>query len=138
MECRPDSAGIGRRVISDAVLGWGVGEGDPAWDVLGDVLLVASELLGNAIHVCARQIVLSVEAHHDRLRVEVRDDSPLPATPKTPDIATLSGRGLAIVEALSQRWGQTDFDGVTKDVWAEVAFLPGSVLATLAVAEATA
>jgi hypothetical protein len=36
----------------------------------------------------------------------------------------LSGRGLRIVEALTDRWGYTLLSGTGKVVWAHVAFQP--------------
>jgi hypothetical protein len=129
LECRPESVALGRHFIKESLVGWGVAEGDPAWDAVADVLLVASELLGNAVRVCARQITLIIEAHRDYIHLDVVDDNAAPAARRTSDADAVSGRGLGIVEALSDRWGQSGFNGFTKDVWADVSIQPGSVLA---------
>ncbi len=54
------------------------------------------------------------------MRIELRDDNPrLPAPVVFSDDAT-SGRGLAMVDALSRRWG-VGRQGGGKTVWAELA-----------------
>ncbi|MEU6082609.1 ATP-binding protein [Streptomyces sp. NPDC047108] len=57
------------------------------------------------------------------LRVEVSDDSPLPARRGSRREDEEHGRGLLLVEALSDRWGQ-QARGEGKHVWCEFA-LPG-------------
>jgi hypothetical protein len=129
LKCRPESVAEGRHFVASTLLGWRVADGDPAWTVLGDVLLVTSELLGNAVQACTGEILVGLATHRDRIRVHVVDESPLPAVVRASSEDALSGRGLAIVAALSVRWGQSKHDGTTKDVWAEIAVGPGSVLA---------
>lgn len=129
LECQPESVALGRQFIAATVLEWGVSEGDPAWDVLSDLLLVASEVLGNAVRACLGHIALSVEAHRGYFHLDVRDDNPSPAVRHVSDVGAMGGRGLAIVEALAVQWGQSPFNGATKNVWVDVALEPGSVLA---------
>ena len=127
--CSPQAASAGRRFVTDTLLGWGVADGDPVWRVLADVSLVASELLGNAARFGTGQIELRIDAHRDYIRLAVTDDHPSPARLQRAGTYGLSGRGLAIVAALSDSWGQTPYDGHTKTVWADVAFAGESVLA---------
>lgn len=129
MAGHPDSVPTGRHYVASTLASWGVSSPDPASTVLDDVLVVATELLGNAVHACRSPISLLVETHRDHIHVGVRDDSPLPALPRARDSAAEGGRGLAIVAALSDHWGQTPSDDGTKWVWADVPVAPGSVLA---------
>jgi hypothetical protein len=126
LPCGARSVADGRRLLRQALLGWQLAEGDPAWAVLDTALVVVSELLANAAVVCAGPFQLAIEAHHDRVHVEVRDDSPALAQVRPPDDE--GGRGLHLVETLAEVWGQSPFDGTAKSVWAEMAVNPGSVL----------
>lgn len=128
LECSPRSAGVGRHFTTDTLVEWGVGAGDPAWETLADVSLIVTELLGNASRFSTVGLELRMEAHRGRIRLSVSDNNPAPALTRTIDCYDLSGRGLAIVRALSTEWGQTPFDGETKLVWADVGFSGKSVL----------
>ena len=89
--------------------------------------LLVSELVTNAI-THARSEVHVVIGHGGNfavLRVEVRDFSAEPPTLGRFDLDAISGRGLALVEALSDRWGvETHSSG--KRVWFELADTPES------------
>jgi two-component sensor histidine kinase len=75
------------------------------------------ELIANAIQAAASRIRLDVELHHDRLVVAVLDDAPGWPVPRRAATDATSGRGLAIIEALSEQRGATP-DAVTgKKVW---------------------
>jgi|SRR5271168_1042759 len=129
LRCSPESVAVGRHFVTDAIVGWGVGDADPAWSALGDVTFVASELLGNAAAAGTNEMTIVVETHRDRVRLVVFDDSEEPAIPQPQSEMALGSRGLAIVATLSERWGQSEFDGRTKVVWAVVPVPDGSVLA---------
>jgi anti-sigma regulatory factor (Ser/Thr protein kinase) len=98
-------------------------EGDLPPERLGDVLLMTSELVTNAIsHGGAAgpddRIRLRVERRGSRARVEVRDDGPgfgieRPAPPHE------GGMGLELVDRLADSWGTDHRDGATL-VWFEV------------------
>ncbi|MFE3581032.1 ATP-binding protein [Streptomyces vinaceus] len=88
-----------------------------------DVLLVVSELVGNAcLHAGgARDLVL--RRGPARLRIEVGDGSPEhPRRLWTAGAALPGGHGLLILERLARSWGWEPYaDGRTgKTVWAEV------------------
>lgn len=106
---------------------WGVGPGDPAASGLDDLILVASELLTNAVKACSGDITVEITAHRSRIELAVEDDSPLPAMIRRPD--DRGGRGLHIVEALSARWGQEVRGRGSKRVWCQMAVPLGSVIA---------
>ena len=129
LECDPRSVSVGRRWVAQSLLLWEVADEDPARTSLDDLTLVTSELLANAVVACYERVVLALEAHRDHVIVTVRDDSPHPASARRAHRHATGGRGLAIVASLAERWGQTDYDGATKDVWASIHIEPGSVLA---------
>lgn len=96
-------------------------------DGVDDVVLVASELAGNAIRhsksgLLGGHFVLQVAAFTDCWYVRIDDQgstsSPEPATAKDTDE---TGRGLPVVAALARAWGT--FGGSTdRTVWAEVPY----------------
>ncbi|WP_083982133.1 ATP-binding protein [Actinomadura hibisca] len=80
--------------------------------LVDDIETMAGEVLGNAVRYSASgrvngslgvRVLMSV----GRLRVDVLDDGFASSVPhmKTPDLESLSGRGLRIVDALSDNWG---------------------------------
>ncbi|WSA94026.1 ATP-binding protein [Streptomyces sp. NBC_01795] len=94
--------------------------------------LIVAELAANAVRHCGNvgrdfRLRLTVsEAEPGRvLRVEVTDaraDKPLPTrVPRSPsDAEEESGRGLVLVDAVADRWGERVNDLVTKTLWAEL------------------
>ena len=87
------------------------------------VALLTSEVFSNAVRACARDIEINV----DRLpgptvRVEVIDaGAGWPTMVRTAPLEEGGGRGLLIVDALSDSWGaRTDGDTGRTTVWFEV------------------
>jgi len=83
-------------------------------------MLLASELVTNAVIHAATPLVLSVALDGGLLRVLVEDDdenTPVMAAARGPH----GGFGLHIVEELSDRWGSTRRPGGGKVVWFEIA-----------------
>lgn len=126
----PESVPEGRRQLADALDAWGVTTSDPFYPRRDEILLLATELLANAVRAAKGDIFMSVETHRDAARIDVADDNPEPARRRDPDDADPGGRGLALVDALSDEWGQSEFDGRTKDVWGVICVPEGSALAT--------
>jgi anti-sigma regulatory factor (Ser/Thr protein kinase) len=88
-------------------------------DLADDVVLAVNELITNAFLHGGEPITLSLELAGRGVRIEVSDRSPrMPRTP-APDHAGTSGRGLAIVSALSCDWGAERLRAGGKAVWAE-------------------
>ena len=90
-------------------------------ETLETLRLLVTELVGNCVrHAAAtEEIELSVQVTPERIRVEVADSGPgfFPAARQAgPDDP--SGRGLLLVDALSDRWG-TDQDERMR-VWFEL------------------
>ena len=87
---------------------------------LGDVLLVVSELVTNAVlHAGGGGIDLTVTLSDSAVRIEVVDSSPALPEPKPPTEDNTNGRGLLLVDAVAGTWG-ADLDQGGKRVWAEV------------------
>jgi CheY-like chemotaxis protein len=85
-------------------------------DLADTVALLLSELVTNAVVHAESAPNVAIHLLPDRVHVEVSDEDPTPVTAReaTPDAE--SGRGLALVEALAERWGQVELpDG--KVVW---------------------
>ena len=101
-----------------------------ATDIAEDILLVASELLTNAIVHALPPATLTLSRSQAQtcrtVRVEVTDTGP--ATPTGLPTSTLDpdehGRGLAIVTTLASRCGIHVHSGGTSR-WAELRFGPG-------------
>jgi GAF domain-containing protein/anti-sigma regulatory factor (Ser/Thr protein kinase) len=100
-------------------------QGGPAEVLLGDVELVVSELVTNALlHAgppASLRVVLPTPEGSEpvTVRVEVRD--PMRTAPMRA-IAThlsMTGRGIALIEALASSWG-VEQDGTGKVVWTEL------------------
>lgn len=121
LPCDPEAPGAVRDALGG--LEWA------DW-VLGDVMLVADELVTNAVlhSGCPPGDPLHVSAHlgPGYVRVAVRDPglSTTEAAPRISDDAQTGGWGLMIVEQLAARWGAERADGY--EVWADVAVPHGS------------
>ena len=138
LPARPECVAEGRHIVAEAVRSWGGESSDLAWSDVGhDVLLMASELLTNAVRASRTPITLTLEAHLDHLHVQVRDDSPEPATTGSSKPTDLGGRGVAVVAALAADWGQSAYDGTGKDVWADIASPPGNLFSVRCTSAAT-
>lgn len=91
-------------------------------DLVDDALLVLSELLGNAVRHTAAGGHLEVRwsASPGALLLEVVDAGG--GVPRVADRGhgAVSGRGMAIVEALSQSWGTTTLDDGRRAVWSRL------------------
>lgn len=79
----------------------------------GDVMLIVSELLTNAVlHSGTTQIELRMAVREGFLRITVADGVPGRPEPKCVDDVSESGRGLALVDALAKEnggsWGTSD------------------------------
>lgn len=104
-----------RRMVADMVSTWAV----PA--DLDVVLLLTSELVTNALLHGHPPLELRAFALPHGLHVEVRDGAAerKPRPQHRLEIDDLTGRGLALVESLSDRWGWQEA-GPGKLVWFEV------------------
>ena len=90
---------------------------------IDEVLLVATELVGNAVrHTVHRPdnlLEVSWTLDDAGVTVAVADPSPVPPRPRTPTPEEPAGRGLRIVDALCDGWG-VDATRDGKRVWGHV------------------
>ncbi|MFF8368508.1 ATP-binding protein [Streptomyces lydicus] len=113
---RPQSAGIARRLTAAVLL--------RQWSLTPQLaehaVLLVSELVGNAVrHTGARTFGLRMLRRRGWIRIEVRDPSRgLPCLMPVQEMDT-SGRGLFLVDTLSDRWG-VDLLPRGKTTWFEM------------------
>lgn len=84
-----------------------------------DVRLVASELATNAVQHAGTPFTLIIESDGSAVVLTVRDAAPAaPVRLPTRPLMDVGGRGLAIVQQVSQDWGVTAGPNRVKSVWA--------------------
>ncbi|MFF4350263.1 SpoIIE family protein phosphatase [Streptomyces sp. NPDC001530] len=111
----PDAVMHARRFTARTLRRWNVEE------VADAVLLVVSELVTNALVHTQGPVRLDLILRGDRVRVCVSDSSPrAPAKPVIVDWESTGGRGLLLVEAMSESFGSVPVAG-GKQVWSEIA-----------------
>lgn len=113
---RPESAAAARRLTQVIVLRqWGLTP-----KLTEDAVLLVSELVGNAVrHTGARVFGLRMRRRRGWIRIEVRDPSRgLPCLMPVQEM-DVSGRGLFLVDKLSDRWG-VDLLPRGKTTWFEM------------------
>jgi anti-sigma regulatory factor (Ser/Thr protein kinase) len=115
---RPESAAVARRLAQSVVLReWGLGA-----RLAEETVLLVSELVGNAVrHAGARTFGLRMWLLRSRnsIRVELRDPSRgLPCLMPVQE-TDVCGRGLFLVDELSDRWG-VDLEPYGKATWFEM------------------
>jgi len=111
------SASVVRHSIADDLVGHAV-----ARDSIDDVVLVASELVGNAVvhtGVVDDDLDVSWELEPGAVVIRVADPSGDLPRPRPADAAVTGGRGLAIVAAIASDWG-VHRSPAGKEVWARV------------------
>jgi PAS domain-containing protein/anti-sigma regulatory factor (Ser/Thr protein kinase) len=110
----PDAVMHARRFTARTLRRWKAQEAADA------VLLVVSELVTNALVHTQGQVRLDLVLRGDRVRVSVSDSSPrAPAKPVIVDWESTGGRGLLLVEAMSESFGSVPVAG-GKQVWSEI------------------
>ena len=83
------------------------------------VALLVSELAANAILHARSQFSVRMLVDPSRVRVEVTDHGPGVPVRRDYEKDAITGRGLIIVDGMSDRWGSDQIDGTTI-VWCEV------------------
>jgi anti-sigma regulatory factor (Ser/Thr protein kinase) len=109
----PDASSLreGRRFVAETLREWQVDEAR-----VEPVMLVANELMANAIVHAKSAPVLSLEEDGADLQLRVADTSTDAPTPRPLTSDTAGGRGLIMVEALADHWG-FDAHSSGKVVW---------------------
>jgi anti-sigma regulatory factor (Ser/Thr protein kinase) len=115
-----ESAVAARRLLSSAVAAWKLGD-----SIRNDGALAVSELVTNSVLHAGTAARVRVERLGEGIRIEVEDGNPhLPAVDavRPEDLLandSMTGRGLALVAATSDRWG-ADPCPAGKVTWAEI------------------
>lgn len=94
-----------------------------ALELLDDALLLISELVTNSILHGGPPIVLAIECEEEGLHVRVRDGSPVAPVQRTATEDDESGRGISLVQLISDTWGVepvADRLGSGKEIWFEL------------------
>ena len=112
----PQSARAARRFVSQALTGWDNDEGD----LTDTVTLLVSELVTNAVLHAGSDVEVMVRLTATAARIEVTDASGESIAPRDATTEEASGRGLALVGGLAQRWGVRPAPGGGKTGWFEV------------------
>ena len=115
-----ETVSAARHAVVDQLREWGIDDADPGYAVLDTIALVVTELASNAVKAGSGPIVVELEAHRPNVEVRVIDDSHETPFVRAPGPSESGGRGLMIVQALSEHWGFS----VTKEgkiVWARIA-----------------
>ncbi len=119
----PEAACQARQFTRSTLTGWGM----PA--LVDNAAIIVSELLSNALRYGLTPVQLPVQAHPVWLGLLRRGTTVLcavcdPGTDvpvlKEPDHLAETGRGLHVIDALSEAWGWTPPDHGGKVVWAAV------------------
>lgn len=96
-----EAAGLARQLTRQTLATWEI-----APPLSDNIQLIVSELVANALVHAHPPICLSLRRTEGYVRGEVFDTGPLcPLIPRRPDETELSGRGLATIDALADKWG---------------------------------
>lgn len=88
-------------------------------DLVDDIQLVVSELTTNALLHARTPFIVTLGASMETVLLEVLDEELAGPVLVVADPSASCGRGLAIVQALSRRWGVSTRGANGKTVWAE-------------------
>lgn len=108
---------VARRTARRLLLAWDVPDEEP----VHDVLVVVSELVGNAVRHGVARVVLELALGRDGVTVAVTDGGRDLPRQRAGDDHGESGRGLTIVDALARTWGVEELPPGGKRVWAVLA-----------------
>lgn len=109
---RSESVSEARRFVRDTLV-------DQPSEARDAVELMVSELATNCIRHAQSAFDVTIQATRRAVRVEVCDGQPGRPMPRSPSPSEPTGRGLLIVEALSNAWGVDESPG-GKVVWFEI------------------
>jgi anti-sigma regulatory factor (Ser/Thr protein kinase) len=108
-----DALSRARRFTADALA-------DLPPDLVADAELIVTELVTNALLHAAPPVLLRVKRRRQGARIEVQDDGGRPPLRIRDAGDAMTGRGLALVAALSRSWGADQQVDGGKVVWAEL------------------
>ena len=94
---------------------WGVTDRDS----ISDVLVVLSELVGNAFRYGGAVVAVHLDRRSDGIVVSVIDTSPAFPQPRDANDDDETGRGMRLIAAMTSAWG-SEPTAVGKRVWAVI------------------
>jgi serine phosphatase RsbU (regulator of sigma subunit)/anti-sigma regulatory factor (Ser/Thr protein kinase) len=116
-EPEPTAVAAARRFVRNALISWGLSGRD---ELVTDAVLLASELVTNAIVHAGTPVQLTCRLDGTNVEVSVLDRHPARVIPDPPGAAAEvdrpSGRGLVLPAALSSSWGVT-YAPAAKVIW---------------------
>jgi anti-sigma regulatory factor (Ser/Thr protein kinase) len=97
--------------------------------LVDDVRMVVSELATNAVLHAKTAFTVILQGRESSVLLTVRDGSPIgPAfSLDSSQGMPIAGRGLLIVNLMSQSWGVAAQDGTSKSIWASFEMRPQAV-----------
>lgn len=107
--CQPESVPSARQFVREVLR-------DQPRDSLDAVELMATELATNCVQHAQTSFELTITEKRGQVRIEVRDTGRGHPVPRSPTPSERTGRGLLIVEAMSDSWG-IDHSASGKTVW---------------------
>ncbi|MEY2467946.1 MAG: hypothetical protein QOF21_644, partial [Actinomycetota bacterium] len=119
----PESVRDARRFVVDAVQGL-------QENLIDDIVLMVSELATNSVHHAKSDFSVGVEIDSSHVRIEISDRGPDLPRKRRPHVDEPFGRGLHIVETLSESWGVDLMPDGGKTIWIVVA-IPAADAETL-------
>ena len=111
----PTAAAAARAFVREVCQYWQLALPDET--LLARAVLLANELVTNAVVHAHTDIWLRLELRGDRLHIGVRDGDPRLLRLVTPEPGAEGGRGLWMVEQLAQAWGVHPHPSGGKVVW---------------------
>lgn len=110
----PGALAAARQIVRSVLIAWGLKDSED----VEDAMLVADELVSNAVRHGGGCLSLEVSARDEDVTVCAVDGSAVVPRRRDPDGD--GGRGLGIIEALSEEWGVQDIPGGGKRVWVRI------------------
>ena len=111
----PTAPAAARAFVREVCRYWQLARPDAT--VMDRAVLLASELVTNAVAHARTEIRLRLELRGERLHLAVRDGSPTLLRVVAPDWQAEGGRGLWLVEQLARAWGVNRHPDGGKVVW---------------------
>jgi len=99
-----DQIPAARRFVHRSVVELG---GAPDGRLQDDVALLTSEAVANAVDHAGTDIQVTVERLGSTYLISVHDDAPsrIPGAGRLGHLSSTGGRGIAIIDAVAERWG---------------------------------
>lgn len=100
LESAPESAAAARAFVAETLGAWG------CRDLVDDARIVVTELVSNVVRHAGTDIRVDVELDRHTMRIGVADRAGGRVVLRTADPgADVGGRGLGLVDRISERWG---------------------------------